>query len=122
MDEQDIKFLEETWVRENVMGVGQAVGGGGCVVLEGRSVFENVAAVVAASERQVSREEVEEACRAALLHDFVRDLPEGYDTILGGSSGMQLSGGQRQRLAIARAKIRNPPVLILGTLYYYFLF
>ena len=56
---------------------------------------------------------VEEACRAALMHEFFRDLPPGYETILGEGAGVGLSGGQKQRLSIARAKLRNPTVLIL---------
>ena len=57
-------------------------------------------------------EEVEEAARAAEAHDFVTNLPDGYDTMVG-ERGVKLSGGQRQRVAIARAVLRDPEILIL---------
>jgi subfamily B ATP-binding cassette protein MsbA len=57
-------------------------------------------------------DEVERAARAANAHEFIAQLPEGYDTVLG-EKGARLSGGQRQRIAIARALLRNAPVLIL---------
>jgi subfamily B ATP-binding cassette protein MsbA len=60
----------------------------------------------------VPRERVVQAAQAALAHDFIMDLPQGYDTVIG-ERGTRLSGGQRQRVAIARAILKDSPILIL---------
>src|SRR5690606_3421449 len=57
-------------------------------------------------------EEVEAAARAAQAHDFITALPDGYDTVVG-ERGLKLSGGERQRIAIARALLKDAPILIL---------
>jgi ATP-binding cassette, subfamily B, bacterial len=60
---------------------------------------------------EASDEEIEEAARAAQIHDLIASLPDGYDTVVG-ERGYRFSGGEKQRMAIARTVLRNPPVLI----------
>lgn len=67
---------------------------------------------IAYGQPHVPLKEVEAAARAALAHEFIKALPSGYDTVIG-ERGVRLSGGERQRLAIARALLKNAPVLIL---------
>jgi subfamily B ATP-binding cassette protein MsbA len=67
---------------------------------------------IAYGQPHVSQPEVERAAQAALAHDFIQRMPEGYETVIG-ERGFRLSGGERQRLSIARALLKNAPVLIL---------
>jgi len=71
-----------------------------------------VAENIAYADREASRTRIEAAARTACAHDFIVALPQGYDTLVG-ERGVRLSGGQRQRLAIARAVLADPRVLIL---------
>jgi ATP-binding cassette subfamily B protein len=78
------------------------------IMLFHRSIFENIAY----AKQNATKEEVIHAAIAANIHEFITTLPEGYDTMVG-ERGVKLSGGQRQRIAIARAILKNAPILIL---------
>jgi len=119
LDDQSFPYLDEGFTRVQIAAVQQ-----GCILFD-LSIHDNVAMGLAGAglepkmgllrrPKDVTREEVVAACKMAMIHDFIESLPEGYETKLG-TGGSALSGGQKQRLAIARARVRDPAVLILGT-------
>lgn len=99
----DIRDVDLKVLRQGVGYVGQDV------YLFPGSVADNIAY---GAERSVSRHEIEAAARLAYAEEFIKELPQGYDTVIG-ERGQKLSGGQRQRISIARAILKNPPILVL---------
>ena len=102
IDGQDIRQVTLDSLREQVGIVPQET------VLFNGSVYDNILY----GRLDATREEVEAAAKAANAHDFIMQLPNGYETMLG-DRGMNISGGQRQRISIARAILKNPQILIL---------
>jgi len=102
-DDIAVKEIELSYLRSQIATVNQQV------VLFNRSVRDNIAY---GQLQDSSDDKVIAAAKAAFAHDFIMNLPQGYDTILG-AQGLNLSGGQRQRIAIARAILKDSPILIL---------
>ncbi len=102
LDEHDIRDLTLASLRKQIGKVTQET------VLFNDTVRNNIAY----GQPDVPMEKIEAAAKAALAHDFILRLPEGYNTMIG-ERGARLSGGERQRLAIARALLKDAPILIL---------
>ncbi|MBY5854541.1 ABC transporter ATP-binding protein [Rhizobium leguminosarum] len=102
IDGQDIAAVRQSSLRGQIAIVQQEP------ILFHRTLAENIAY----SRPNASRREIEQAAKQASAHDFITDLPKGYETMVG-ERGVKLSGGERQRVAIARAFLADAPVLIL---------
>jgi subfamily B ATP-binding cassette protein MsbA len=102
IDGYDIRQIELRSLREKI----------GIVAQDTFLFNDSVASNIAYGRQGVPMEAIERAARNALADEFIRNLPHGYDTVIG-ERGFKLSGGQRQRLAIARALLKDAPILIL---------
>jgi len=102
IDGQDIRGVTQTSLRQAIAYVPQEP------LLFHRSIRDNISYGSTTS----SQAEIERAAQLAYAHDFITKLPEGYDTLVG-ERGVKLSGGQRQRIAIARAILKDAPILVL---------
>nr|MBC8552092.1 ATP-binding cassette domain-containing protein [Candidatus Brocadiales bacterium] len=102
IDGTDIRLIKRDSLLDQIAIVSQQT------FLFNRSFKENILC----GRRDASTEEIQDAAKAANIHDFIINLPKGYDTVVG-EQGVKLSGGQKQRVTIARAILKNAPILIL---------
>lgn len=102
ISDQDIRNITQESLRQNIAYVPQETS------LFHRSIAENIAY----GKLDATPEEIQRAAKLANAHDFIMELPDGYDTLVG-ERGIKLSGGQRQRIAIARAILKDAPILVL---------
>src|SRR5699024_9855853 len=101
VDGVDIRDLKQRSLRDNI----------GMVLQDNLLFSELISTNIRMGNHYATDEEVIAAAKAANAHDFIMDLPNGYDTLVG-ERGVKLSGGQRQRIAIARVFLKDPPMLI----------
>ena len=102
IDEQDIVKVKLSSLRKNISMVSQDI------ILFDDTVHANIKY----AKMDASEEEITKACEFAAASDFIKDLPKSYETIIG-ENGIRLSGGQKQRISIARAVLKNSPIILL---------
>src|SRR5699024_5132068 len=101
VDGIDIRDVKARSLRDNI----------GMVLQDNILFSESIAVNIRMGKLDATNEEVIAAAKAANAHQFIKEMPQGYDTLVG-ERGVKLSGGQKQRIAIARVFLKNPPILI----------
>ena len=102
IDEQNVKKVKLSSLRKNISLVSQDI-----ILFD-----DTVRANIAYAKLDATDKEIEEACNFAAASDFIKNLPQSYDTLIG-ENGIRLSGGQKQRISIARAILKNSPIILL---------